>query len=573
MTTSLIDAESVLVLDLGSLQTRALFFDVVDGQYRFVASSMAATTVNAPYHDVREGVHTAVLQLQEITGRTFTDTEARIIVPTQPTGEGVDRLVIISSVGPELQIVTMGLLDEVSVDSANRLAATTCSRIVESIGLNDRRRPEAQMDAILRASPDLIILAGGTERGATRSIGKLVELISLVCRVTPTEKRPQVLFAGNQVLARKIKEILEKLTPTQVAPNIRPTIDLEDLSPAQQVLGQMVMQIRQNQIGGLQSLATNANLPPAPAAQTFGRMIRFLSHIYDSQKGVLGIDLGSSATTLAVGQNGKLMLDVLPYGSGYGLRAALKQSRLEEIESWLSVHIPQDELRDYLYQKSLFPQTLPVTAEAFAIEQAMARQILRLSTQYLQAQRQGISHSFEPIVISGGFFSQMPLPGQAMLAALDGIQPTGIGIMLLDTHGLLAALGAIAPLNSILPIQVLESALQNLGTIISPVSDSRYGTPILKVRMEVEQGEEMRIEVKQGALVRLPLKTGQVARINLEPLNRTEVDPRRKNGGSFKIIGGLCGVVIDARGRSLDLPQDASRRRDMHKKWLATMTN
>jgi hypothetical protein len=573
MTTSLVDAESILVLDLGTLYTRALFFDVVDGQYRFVASSASPTTAYAPYHDVREGVHNAVLQLQEITGRVFADAEARLVVPTALNGDGVDRLVIISSIGPELRIVTMGLLDEVSVESANRLAGTICGKVVESIGLNDRRKPEMQMDAILRASPNLIIMAGGTERGATRSIGKMVELISLVCRVTPTEKRPQILYAGNQVLARKIKEILEKQAPTQVAPNIRPSIDLEDLSPAQQVLSQMVMQIRQGQIGGLQSLTSNANLPPMLSSQAFGRMIRFLSHIYDPQKGVLGVDLGSASTTLAVGQGGKLLLDSLPYGTGHGLRAALDQSHLEEIESWLGVHIPQDELRDYLYQKSLYPQTIPITGEALAIEQAMARQILRLSAIHLQNQRAGQPHTFEPIVISGGFFTQVTHPGQAMLAALDGIQPLGIGIVLLDTHGLLAALGAIAPLNSILPVQVLESAFQNLGTVISPVSDSRYGTPILKVRLEIEQGDEVRLEVKQGALVKLPLLTGQVARIHLEPLNRTEVDPRRKNGGSFKIVGGLCGAVIDARGRALKLPEDAPRRRDMHKKWLATLTN
>lgn len=573
MTTSLVDAESILVLDIGTFHTRALFFDVVDGQYRFVASSSAPTTANAPYNDIREGVHAAVLQLQEVTGRTLMDTEARLIVPTKANGDGTDRLLIISSVGPELRVVTLGLLDEVSVDSANRLATSIYARVVESIGLNDRRKPEVQMDAILQASPDLVLMAGGTEHGATRSIGRLVELISLVCRVTPVEKRPQILFAGNQVLARKIKEIMEKQAPTQVAPNIRPSIDIEDLSPAQQVLGQMVMKIRQNQIGGLQTLAADANLPLTPTSQAFGRMIRFLSQVYDPQKAVLGVDLGSASTTLAVGQAGNLMTDVLPYGSGHGLRAALDQSRIEEIESWLSVHIPQDELRDYLYQRSLFPQTIPATAEALAIEQAMVRQVLRLSTTHLQAQRPNASHSFEPIVLSGGFFSQLPLPGQAMLAALDGIQPVGIGILLRDTHGLLAALGAIAPLNSILPVQVLESAFQNLGTVISPVSDSRYGTPILKVRLEIEQGDELRLEVKQGALVSLPLKPGQVARIHLEPLNRTEVDPRRKTGGSFKIVGGLCGAVIDARGRTLKLPEDAPRRRDMHKKWLATLTS
>jgi len=123
MTTSLVDAESILVLDIGTLHTRALFFDVVDGQYRFVASAVAATTAEAPYHDMREGVHTAVLQLQEVTGRIFMDLEARLIVPTQANGDGADRLLIISSVGPELRVVTLGLLDEVSVESANRLAS------------------------------------------------------------------------------------------------------------------------------------------------------------------------------------------------------------------------------------------------------------------------------------------------------------------------------------------------------------------------------------------------------------------------------------------------------------------
>ncbi len=46
--TSLVDAESVLAIDIGSLNTRTLLFDVVDGQYHFIASSTAPTTATAP---------------------------------------------------------------------------------------------------------------------------------------------------------------------------------------------------------------------------------------------------------------------------------------------------------------------------------------------------------------------------------------------------------------------------------------------------------------------------------------------------------------------------------------------
>jgi len=37
-----------------------------------------------------------------------------------------------------------------------------------------------------------------------------------------------------------------------------------------------------------------------------------------------------------------------------------------------------------------------------------------------------------------------------------------------------------------------------------------------------------------------------------------------------KVVGGVFGVVIDARGRPLKLPAEPSRRRDILNKWLAT---
>ena len=72
-------------------------------------------------------------------------------------------MVVTFSAGPTLQIVTLGLLPEVSLESANRMASTTYGQVVEFIGLTDNRRPEVQLDAVLRAEPDLVILAGRDE--------------------------------------------------------------------------------------------------------------------------------------------------------------------------------------------------------------------------------------------------------------------------------------------------------------------------------------------------------------------------------------------------------------------------
>jgi hypothetical protein len=76
-----------------------------------------------------------------------------------------------------------------------------------------------------------------------------------------------------------------------------------------------------------------------------------------------------------------------------------------------------------------------------------------------------------------------------------------------------------------------------------------------RLHLEYEEGNEARVEVLQGSITSLPLRQGQVARIHLQALRPLEIDPRGKRGlGSFKIVGGVCGVVIDARGRPVKLP-------------------
>ncbi len=46
------EAETLLAIDVGSVNTRASLFDVVDGRYRLVATGRSATTAGAPLFDV-----------------------------------------------------------------------------------------------------------------------------------------------------------------------------------------------------------------------------------------------------------------------------------------------------------------------------------------------------------------------------------------------------------------------------------------------------------------------------------------------------------------------------------------
>lgn len=573
MTTSLVDAESVLALDVGSVHTRALLFDLVDGQYRFVAAGAAPTTSGSPFHDVGEGVQQAVARLEEVTGRSFYNTSGQLQLPSQPDGNGVDQVISIYSAGPGLRMVTIGLLEAVSLESANRLAATTYGEVVESIGLNDRRPTEAQIDAILKADPDIILLSGGSDRGATRSIAKMVDLIMLALQVLPRDKRPKVVYAGNQVLAKRLKEVVAKLTDVEVAPNIRPTIDVEDLGPAQDILSKGITNARLGKVGGLNNLASLCTMPLTPAAEGLGRMVKFLAQTDGVARKVLGVDLGASYTAIAAAADGVLRNATFNLGTGAGLSGVMKTTHLPEVTRWLPMHVNEDIVRDYLWQRTLYPSMQPMTGETMALEQAMVRQALRAAQQGLRDVWSDVPASYDILIASNSILSQGSTPGQALLALLDGLQPVGITTVLLDTYGVLPVLGAIAPHNALLPVQVLESnALLNLGAVISPLCDARYGTSVLKVKVETESGEVSSQEIRQGTITVLPVQVGQTVKVTLEPLRRMVINPGgRDKNRVFKMTGGVCGLVVDTRGRPLHLPQDDARRRDMLKKWVLSL--
>lgn len=579
MPVSLLQDSSLLAVNVGASSTRAVLFDVVDGQYRFIASGQARSTAEAPFKNISLGVNQAIAHLQTVTGKTLLDSDNQLITPMQSDGSGVDAFAATLSAGPALRAVVIGLLSDVSMESARRLAETAYLQVVESFGLNDARKPQEQIDAVLRARPDVIILTGGTDGGASRSIQKILEAVGLACYLMPEEKRPPVLFAGNQSLTNSVKESLQNLTPSlHFSPNIRPSLDTEDLAPASRELAQIFADIRKRQIHGVDALATLTGGRLLPTAYAEGRIIRFLSQMDGASRGILGVDIGTTAAVVAAGFNGKLSLGVYPqFGLGDNLPGLLQHTRPEDILRWLHLDIAPSVVRDYLYQRSICPSTIPATKEDYAIAHALSCHVLRLAVQQVKRNfpteahflKKGLLPLFEPILAGGGVLSEAPSPGQSLLLLLDALQPVGITSIILDQNNLLPLLGAAAEANHLLPVQVLESgAFMSLGTIVSVISSASYGTPVLRARVIYEDGSDAYAEVKHGGLEILPLGMGQTARLTLQPMQRSDIGNGPGRNATLQVTGGVMGVVIDARGRPLALPEDPVRRRELIKKWL-----
>ena len=579
MPTSLVQNESILAIDVGATMTRAVLFDVVEGQYRFVASGQAPSTAEAPFKNIGLGVREAIINLQNVTGAALLgDHDNNLIAPSQPDGSGVDALVATISAGPPVKTVVVGLLSDVSLQSAQRLAESTYSRVVDTLDLTDHRKADQQMDSIARSRPDLVLLAGGTDGGASRTMQKMLEAVGLACYLMPEEKRPMILYAGNQKLAPDVKELLSSHAGRlQIGPNVRPSLEMEDLAPASHELASLVMKLRERQIKGVDELTlwSGGNILPTAYAQ--GRMIRFLSRMYQSTRGLLGVNAGASAMSVAAGFNGDLTLGVYPqFGLGDSLSGLLQYTSMEDIMRWLQMDISANTLREYLFQKSIYPAAIPATKDEQAMAQAIVRQALYLSVRLAQknfpanirAARANQMPPFDLIIGGGGAISDGTSLGQSLLLLLDAIQPVGILPILLDQNNLLPMLGAAASRNHYLPVQVIESgAFIGLGTVLSVIANANYGDPVLRARLTYADGTEARAEVKSGGLEILPLPSGQTARLSLQPLHRADAGLGAGKSGATTVTGGALGVVIDARGRPLNLPSDPVRRRELMKRW------
>ncbi len=571
-------SDSLLALDIGAITTRALFFDVVNGRYRFVAAGSAPTTASAPYHNVLEGAHMAIDDLQRITGRRLLADDSTVIIPAASPGEGVDGMVTTLSAGAPVKAIIIGLLEDVSVASARRLVESIPARLVDTFTLSDRRGVETRLDTLLRLRPHLVIVTGGTEQGASASISRLLEPLRLALRLMPQEERPQIVFAGNSALQERISAIFEDTAQVWLAPNVRPALDEEQIVAAHTILARALREHYIHSLNGLGELDTWSGGVTMPSVTAQGRMVRFLS-LDDPSKGVLSMDLGASSATLTAAFQGHLYpAAYADLGLGPQAAGLTRGDPYALLLPWLTLPLEADAVRDYVFNKPLQPASIPLTAEETAIEYAMARYALRQATlrmlhgMYAQNERRAPESlpPVEPIIVTGSVFTQTANLGRTLLTALDGLQPTGITTILLDRYNLTTALGAAASLNPTLAVQAMDSTMFiRLALVVTPLSTARLGTPILKVQLtDNESGETIKGDVKQGGLAVLPLAPGRRGTLRLQPLYRTDIGLGAGHKAAYEVSGSALGIVIDARGRPLHLHKDMARRQEMYKKWL-----
>jgi len=561
--------KSYLGIDIGSQHTRAWLFDSPEDQYRIAAGCEAETTLVGD-DDVQRGVWTAIEKLQSSTGHPLVDHQRKLILNHDDPSMGVDKVSLSTSAGKPIRTALIALTEKATLSSIQKLAGMFYCEVVLSINLTDGMDIGQQLQSLMQINPELVILAGGVEGGASLPIISASTAIRLFYQLTPSIHKPKIIFTGNSSLVDQLKLDLEAGEDLHVTENIRPGDDVENLEATWPAMLDVFAGIRMHQIRGLEDLVKKTGAHLVPSAFSVNRMISYLNLVSKNGKGVMAVNIGSDQSSISAAKGGRLISTVsFP---------STDVTSISKTSMWSSVPMDDEITSFYLQSKVIHPAMLPATIEDLAIEQAWAR--VRIKDTLHDAQRfspefefdpeTGLVGAYEPIIISGSVMDKAPTLGQAFLMALDGIQPSGITTILLDREQILSCLGTIAEFDPLIPVQILDSGiLQNLGTVVCVQSPAREGTMVVKVEIALDEGGRELFDVRQGTLKRFELPPGTKVRLYLAPEYHADVGMGERGlGGWVALTTGELGVIIDARGRQIQLPDRTEKRSDMIKSWL-----
>ena len=309
---------------------------------------------------------------------------------------------------------------------------------------------------------------------------------------------------------------------------------------------------------------------------------------------VLGVDIGGATTDVFSVFDGHFNRTVSAnLGMSYSVSNVLAEAGLPMILRWVPLAIDEKQLRNRIGNKMIRPTTIPETLEELKIEQAIAREALRLAfvqhrefavgLKGVQKQRT-IADAFRQtgddslvqmmkldlLVGSGGVLSHAPRRVQSMRMMIDAFAPEGVTELAVDSIFMMPHLGVLSTVQEDAATQVFErDCMIYLGTCVAPAGDLNPRKPVLRVQLELPDGARVDTRLGAGELRLFPCGPDQRARATITPL-QSHLDVSAGPGRAFEgeLRGGEVGIVIDTRGRPIVVPDDPAVRVPQLERWV-----
>ncbi|MBO0794366.1 MAG: glutamate mutase L, partial [Ktedonobacteraceae bacterium] len=549
--------------------------------------------------------------IEFITGRRFLQ-DQQLITPEQVSGDGVDLFIATVSAGGPLRLVVLGAVNQttenLAMQAVSGLYAEMQALPAPSYTATTTSPSQVPVGASGRPSAPGIDGAWTQERIALeweRHLGRLRELqphAALVVGMADNPAGANPLQEACQLLVSAARERQEReqlanppaKTPPKpisvlyaAAPQyveatrrmVQGVAEVARLDPlnSQAQLGSISMAVGSlherdviQKLPGYAKLSAWSASAPLATATSLSSLVRFLAQHYSMN--VTALDIGGSTTTVMLaGEQGEFIPMVnTGVGMGPGIGTVLQQVGLQRVARWLPFRVSEEEAREFVLNRMLQPHTIPTTPRELQLSQAFAREAIALTAEAARKYSAEWPNT-DLILATGGILAHTPKLGQVALMLLDSLQPRGVTSLVLDKTMLISLLGSVASVAPITAVQVNENdaVTHRLGTCVIPFGSIRPGELAVRVGVEYNNGRQVNIDVMAGSIEVIPLHLNEQALLTLFPAPTVDVGlgPGERARAAEEIDGGLVGLIIDARGRPLMLPNDETERHARLLQW------
>ncbi len=593
-----IDPDSIQVIlatDCGSTTTKAILIQKVDGVYRQTHRGEAPTTVEEPFADVTIGIVNSVTEIAELANRELIGDDGLIIQPADGD-RGCDLYISTSSAGGGLQMMVAGVVAEMTAASAKRAALGAGAIVMDVIASNDRRKPHEQIQRIRELRPDMILLSGGTDGGDATKVVQIAELIA------PAKPQPRfggeftlpLIYAGNKDAASTIASTFDESIDLTVVDNLRPVLERENLGPARDAIHDMFLEHVMAHAPGYDKLMGWTDAPIMPTPGAVGNILQRIAK--DQGINVVGVDIGGATTDVFSVFSETFNRTVSAnLGMSYSISNVFAEAGMANVLRWVHFDMDERELRNRVKNKMIRPTTIPQSREALIFEQAVAREALRLA--YIQhkefattlkgvQQQRTVGDTFSQetggqtivdnmkldlLVASGGVLSHAPRMHQTAMLLVDAFEPEGVTALAKDSIFMMPHLGVLAAVHPQAAVEVFErDCLIYLGTCVAAKGNGKEGKPCFTYSIKGETLNQSG-EMAYGDLTLLPLGADERATIAIEPAKGFDFGAGPGRRVEREVRGGTVGLILDARGRPLRLPEERATCQETIARWVDTL--
>jgi hypothetical protein len=567
---------SILTADFGSVHTRVVLVDVVDGEYRIVAREKGLTTLGYPVDDVGIGLNRLVTDIEQITGRQFYNAIGQIITPEDGSRRGVDAFITTSSAGRPIRAVVVGLMPDISLTSGLRAISSAYVEPVAQIHLRDGLTEEQRLNAILLGRPDIIFIAGGTDGGAQTALLKILNTIRLALRITDPTLRPTIIYAGNTALAAHVESMFGELTKLLKSGNVRPNMEAESFESVLVQLGLAFDDHRETHGDSFIKVAGMSSTGILPTSQSYVAVAEYFAKLY--QGNVLAVDIGSTSSIL-VGVFGGITSTRISTTKGLGHSAynLLQEVGDDAVAEWLPFYANRGEIQNYALNKAIRPTSIPMNLRELYLEHAMLRAGLRQMVYqarelWEEVETYGALPPIKTVIAGGSALTNTGSPAYDMLLIADCLQPTGVTEIKTDPHGIIPALNTLARTTPEAAIHLLEGdGLEHLGVLLSIDGQPPYDRVVAHLKIATGDGESINSDLRGGHFLTLPVPQNVTLDIRVRCVSGYTIGGKRRL--HLKLAGGSAGIVFDARGRVFMPPATVEARAAQMPQWVSEATD